>query len=430
MAEDKKKKSKFSIRKLIYNDKYLIIISILLAVAIWIATSMNLSPETSKTISVPVTVDFSDTAAEQLGLKCFGDETVNVDVTISCKKYLAKDITADNLSVKLQTNAVTTSGYSDVPIQVDPVGGNSNFSIVSYYPTVYRAYFDVEAEKAMDIEVKYNKENFIEDGYMMGEPLLSESTVTIKGPRTYVSQVDKVVTQVDIDGKLKETTSMDLTLSAIDSYGSKVNFISFNTEGESLTITLPVLKEMNLDVTSSFLGRPSKVNMDDFSVVYSLNKVNAGVLEGADIKEANIGSIEFSKLNIGTNKFSFNVNSLDGIVILDNIETIDVTVTVPSSYTSNELDVSSGDVKLINIPQGYNASVSSIDFSKVTVIGTESNLSGITKSNINLAVDLSTLKEEDLNAGTATVTVTTALENSDTCWIYGTYQAVINLTKA
>ena len=228
MAEDKKKKSKFSIRKLIYNDKYLIIISILLAVAIWVATSMNLSPETSKTISVPVTVDFSDTAAEQLGLKCFGDETINVDVTISCKKYLAKDITADNLSVKLQTNAVTTSGYSDVPIQVDPVGGNSNFSIVSYYPTVYRAYFDVEAEKAMDIEVKYNKENFIEDGYMMGEPLLSESTVTIKGPRTYVSQVDKVVTQVDIDGKLKETTSMDLTLSAIDSYGSKVNFISFD----------------------------------------------------------------------------------------------------------------------------------------------------------------------------------------------------------
>lgn len=47
----KEKNGKFSIRKLIYNDKYLIIISIILAVIIWIVTSMNLSPETSKTIN-------------------------------------------------------------------------------------------------------------------------------------------------------------------------------------------------------------------------------------------------------------------------------------------------------------------------------------------------------------------------------------------
>lgn len=69
MADKKEKKSKFSIRKLIYNDKYLIICSVLAAVVIWIATSINLAPETTKKITVPVTVDFTGTLAEQLGIQ-------------------------------------------------------------------------------------------------------------------------------------------------------------------------------------------------------------------------------------------------------------------------------------------------------------------------------------------------------------------------
>ena len=129
MAEKKRKKSKFSIKKLIYNDKYLIIISIVLAVIVWIVTSMSLSPETTKTITVSLPVDFSDSAAEQLGLKCYGDEVVDVDVTVSCKKYLAKDITADNFKVSLQTNVVTSSGNFDVPIRVE-TGENVDFTII------------------------------------------------------------------------------------------------------------------------------------------------------------------------------------------------------------------------------------------------------------------------------------------------------------
>ena len=44
MSEQQKPKKRFSLRKLIYNDKNLIIISLLAAECIWIATSMNLSP--------------------------------------------------------------------------------------------------------------------------------------------------------------------------------------------------------------------------------------------------------------------------------------------------------------------------------------------------------------------------------------------------
>ena len=123
---DNKNNKKFSLRKLIYNDKYLIVFSIITAVIVWISTSMSLSPETTKTITVPVNVDFSNTAADQLGIKCYGDTKIDVDVTVNCKKYLARDISADDLKVQLQTNAVTSKGNYEVPITVSSVNENAD----------------------------------------------------------------------------------------------------------------------------------------------------------------------------------------------------------------------------------------------------------------------------------------------------------------
>lgn len=426
---NKKKKSKFSLRKLIYNDKYLIIISIVLSLVVWIATSINLSPETTKTITVPVTVDFSGSAAEQLGLKCFGDESIDVDVTVSCKKYLAMEVSADNINISLDTNAVTNSGYTDVPIKVD-TNNNSDFKVTSYYPTVYRAYFDIEQEKTMDIDIRYTNEDFIADGYMMGEPLLSESTVTVRGPRTYVSQVESVVSNVNIEKELNQTTSMDLSLTAVDSYGSRVSYITIDTGGESLTITIPVLKEMTLDVSASFTGKPSRVSTADFDVAYSVKRVSAGVLEDADIKVANIGTIDFSQLNVGENKFTFNVDSMKGIVVLDNIDTITATVTVPSDYVSTTVNVNTSNGSVINVPDGYKATVTSISSNQVTVIGNEENVENLTSSNIKLVVDLSKIDSKEIKTGLTTFDAATAVEKSDTCWVYGKYKVTVNITKA
>lgn len=428
MAENKKK-NKFSLRKLIYNDKYLIIISIVLAVVIWVVTSINLSPETTKTISVPVSVDFTGSAAQQLGLKCYGEQAFDVDVTVSCKKYLAKDITADKLKVYLQTNVVTSSGTFDVPIKVES-NESADFKITSFYPTVYRSYFDFEEEKNMDLEIKYANEDFIEDGYVMGQPLLSQSTVTIKGPRNYVSQVASVNATVKIDEKLNKTKTMDINAVALDSYNSKVNYVSVDSGKESLTITIPVLKKANLDVSASFVGKPSKISTSAFNISYSVNRVNCGVLEEAKINTANIGEINFSQLKPGVNKFSFETKTLDSFVILDDIDTIDVSVTVPDNYVQKDVYVSYSSVKLINIPKGYSAYVTGINDSSVTVVGTKDSIKNLSSSNVSLIVDFSKIDEKDLKEGSNTFKITTALENSDTSWIYGDYEAYVRVSKA
>lgn len=423
-----KKKSKFSFRKLIYNDKYLIIISIILALVIWCVTSINLSPETEKTITVPVAVDFTDTAASQLGIRCYGEESINVDVTITCKKYLAKDITADNLNVYLQTSAVTSNGNLEVPIKVE-TSEAADFKVQSYYPTVYRAYFDVEDEKVMDIDVQFDNDDYIEEGYVKGEAVFSESNITVRGPHAYLSSVDRIVSTVSFDGKLKTTQTVNLNLNAVDKSGESVKYISFVTKNDNVTMTIPVLKKTVLNVTSSFNGKPTGVNVADFGIAYSVNSVNAGVLEDAAVNQANIGSINFSQLTVGNNVFKFDTNKIESFVVLDNINEITATVTVPDTYKTASLNVSGKNVDIVNVPAGYKAELVSLSSYSVTAVGKEENLTALKDSSVKLLVDLSSVKSDNLKEGVESYNITATLNANDSCWIYGDYTAKLRLYK-
>ena len=64
--------------------------------------------------------------------------------------------------------------------------------------------YDVEDEKTLDIDLTYTNDDFVADGYVMGETLLSEKVAKVKGPKSYVSKVKKLVANVDIENKLIE----------------------------------------------------------------------------------------------------------------------------------------------------------------------------------------------------------------------------------
>ena len=82
--------------------------------------------------------------------------------------------------------------------------------------------------------MNYEKKEFIADGYVMGEALLSEKVAKISGPKSYVSKVKSLVANVDIENKLKSTQSVDIIPTPIDSSGNTVDYITVDTEAENL----------------------------------------------------------------------------------------------------------------------------------------------------------------------------------------------------
>lgn len=424
MPSDKKRKHKFSIRKLIYNDKYLIIISVVAAVIIWVATSINLSPATTKSVTVPVTVDFSGTLAEQLGIQYFDSTDITVDVTVSCQRYMARDITADDISASLRTDTVTSAGYQSVQILVSPRSGSDEFTIESYYPTSVAGLYDVYQEASFPVELKYTNTDFAADGYVAGATTLSEENVTVGGPRTYVTQIDRVEATVSLESNLTESQLVDLAPAALDASGKQLDYITF---GNSITANIPILKVAALQPQVNLVNAP--VNAQNiFDISYSVHSVQAGVLDTAETQTLDLGSIDFSAISSGNNEFVFDLSSLSGVVVLDGTGEITVTVTVPDDFETREITVSAGDVT-VSAPDGYSASAVSVPDATITVVGRPEDLERFTQANLVLSCDLRN-SAETLKTGMNTYSLSVSVADAPNVWVYGSYNVRVNVSQA
>lgn len=421
MTPKNKKKKKFSIRKLVYNDKYLIVSSIIAALVIWVATSINLSPETQKKITVPVTVDFSGTLAEQLGIEYFDSTDITVDVTVSCKKYLAKDISADDIVATLQTSSVTSAGYHSVPILVSAVDG-AEFTIDKYYPTSAEGYYDVAQETSFPIELQFTNTNFAADGYVAGTTTLSEDEALIRGPQAYVSQISRVVATVDLEDGLTQSQSVDLQLKALDKDGKEVDYITFKN---SVTANVPVLKIETLEPKVNFVNAPANA-MSIVNIEYSVDKVEAGVLDTTQITQLILGDIDFSKISAGENEFTFDVTNLSGILVLDGTKSITVKITVPEDYETKNIRVSINDIS-INTPDGYSASAVSLSSAEITVVGSPEALESFSNANLVLSCDLKAQSNDSLNTGVSEYRLSISVKDSNDVWVYGNYTVKVNV---
>ncbi len=421
-----KKKHRFTLRKLIYNDKYLIVCSILAAVVIWVIVSMNLSPETTKTVSVPVSVDMTDTVAEQLGISYYETEDLTVQVTVSCKKYIARDITEDDLTASLQMNTITSAGFHSVPVSVT-ANSNADFTIENYYPTTVEGLFDTTETATFDIELNYVNTDFTAEGYVSGEASLSESSILVTGAKTYVSRVASVVADVELESGLTESQVIDLNPRAVDEDGNAVDYVTVNTTDAALTATVPVFKEMELEPSVNFVNGSAEA-IGALKVSYSEKSVKVGALESANLTSLTLGDISFTEIGTGKNNFTFDLADIAGIVVLDGTESITVSVTLPNDYESKAIPFKAADVTL-NVPKGYSAEVVSVSASKLNVIGASSVLKDITLSDISLSCDLTPAEGEEIEQGTATYNIGVVINDVSGCWVYGTYTITVNITK-
>lgn len=424
MTPENKKKKKFSIRKLIYNDKYLIVSSIIAAIIIWVATSINLSPLTQKKITVPVSVDFSGTLAEQLGIEYFDSTDISVEVTVSCKKYLAKDITADDIVASLQTSSVTSAGYHSVPILVSAVDG-AEFTIEKYYPTSAEGYYDVAQETSFPIELKFTNTDFAADGYVSGTTTLSEDEALIRGPQAYVSQISKVVATVDLESGLTQSQLVDLQPKALDKNGREVDYITIKN---SVTANVPILKIETLEPKVNFVNAPSNA-MSIVNIEYSVDKVEAGVLDTTQITQLILGDIDFSKIKAGENEFTFDVTNLSGILVLDGTESITVKITVPEDFETRNIRVSINDIS-INAPDGYTASAVSLSSAEITVVGSSESLEAFSNANLVLSCDLKAQSDGTLDTGVSEYRLSVSVKDSTDVWVYGNYTVKVNVRNS
>lgn len=422
-SEAKKSKKTFSFSNLVYNDKYLIILSVVVAVLVWIFASLSVGTDETKTIKVDVPIKLGDSVSEQLGMQYYSlQDTVELTVSVTGAKYVVGQVTENDLDISFDTSAVNRVGDHTIPIIVNNKSKSLDFTVDSVYPKTIDGYFDVNSEKTFDVVLNYDSTN-VAQGYAFGNPVLNEDKVVVSGPKTYIEKITEVYCDIDFGDKadLTETFTQDCEIRFNgDSIVNNFLTVTSRTDKEkpikNINVTLPVLKKVVLPVTSSFEDKPQGLPDGIVSVSYSVNNVGAGVLPSADIASANIGKIYFNSLTVGTQSFDFSTDALNGITVLDGTKTITATVTVSSHYTEQTVNISRDKVVIEGAPEGSDLSVSYLDDATVTVLAPK----GTTLTASDLIVKCDVSKTAADNKYPLSVTVT-----NNECWVYGKYSAVV-----
>ncbi len=415
------KKSNRRISDLFYDNRFLLVFSIICAVLIWLVVAVEFGDEIEYTCKYNVKAGQS---AE--GLVPFGEKEFEVSVIIKGKKYIVESAeTKENIEVVLNTSHANSAGKDAVlNVEVKPKESRPLYEIVDYYPKTVSAFYDYEKEKPLKIEtqISYDSGKAAAVNYKdFDVEFINEYAVTVSGPSSEIDSIESVVAKASLKGDFRETQTFTADLVLVGKNGASVNYCETNLK--SVQLRLPVYRIADLKPVCVFSNPPADY-IDNLPLEYTVTPGHVSVampesqLEGRDSFEL-ATKIDFSQLHQGVNEIKIPAVSseISGGRLLDTTsENFIVTVNVPGM---SQKAVSVPENVSINIPENLSLELIGVDFESVVIVGPGDELSAINKDNLVFTADFS---EIDASEKGTVVTVPVKLFDKK-CWVYGTYNA-------
>lgn len=418
-----KKKQRFS--DLFYDNRFLMVFSVVAAIVFWLIVVVEFGVEVEKDIkNIPVTIDY-ERIENDFGLQPFGEKNYYVDVKVSGKKYIVdSDDISNEITVKANTGYVNAADNYTLKLSVSTE--SELFEIVGTSTDEINIKFDYPGSKEVIIEpeIDFDGES-VAEGYYLGEYIFPESnTVTVTGPETEVSKVEKVVARASVEGKLRQNLTVEADLVALNDKGETVSYISFNRQNNKARITLPVYKIAQLQLTCGITGRPSDY-VEELPLIVLVNPTVAEIavpekkLDGIEALE--IKTVDFSEIHAGANVFNVDAEEIPNAVVIDGTKSF--TVTVNADGMDEKTMKADFEVGYINNSSEMNVEFVKFDVPEITFVGPVSNVNALTSENAELTADLSSIPAGA--KGEYSVPVTLA---SGDCWIYGSPTVTVSVS--
>lgn len=439
-----KDKKKNRVESLFYNNKFLAVFSLVLAVAIWASAKINYSAETVRTVN-DVRVSLENTLSDNSDFVYFiEDEKLYVDVELKGKAYNinSKAISMDDIIVETNGTYIDSSGYKVLTLSArlaDRVG--NDVEIVSVSPSTIAVYYDRQATYSFNVEarLKNDLDTLAEGEYTVGQPVASLSTVDVTGPVTMLNKLKSVYFEAEIDEEnlpLTSSTEVPATIGyKFDGSGESKFLVcsGINSETNLPTITVPVFVSGKVPVGVKFVNQPSvydeeqieaKITPEEVEILYNPK-------DGNKYDVLYVGTIDFRDISNTVNKFSFAVDEKLGASVTDK-EIKEFKAVVDMSHMSKKvLYEVPGKIVYLNMDDRYDYT---IDFgggnlNSIVLIGPEESLEKITADDIQIEVNVSSVNLSRSGGQVLEVSNISIQSDVNDCWVYGKYTASVTATE-
>lgn len=416
-------KNKISIKKLINDNRFIKVISIVLAVISWFVISMTYrSVTTQKIRNIPITIDLEKTATGMLGLSVLDGEDVKIDIVVEGKSYIVGSLSADDFIATAQVSGVTGPGQYPLRVEVAPKDSSADYKIKEVSPQKVNLTFARVITKKFTLETDISKVK-AQQGLMLNQGYPSILEVTVSGPEADINNIDKCVAKVSSSKTISETSVLPAELFLLDKNGNTISADHITISAENVKVTIPVLKSRVVPITVDFLNVPSSFDLSKLKYTLSATQLEvAGPTDSIDnFSNVSVRYIDFKTLRPG-NSYELNIELPSGYLNLGNITTVSATIT-STGMTSKRFNVTK--FNAINTPSNFDATVLTTRISSVEIVGPTSVISGLSSTDIVAEIDLSA---HDVAAGQYNIPVSISIPGENNVWAVGDYHVVVKFT--
>ena len=404
-------------KKSLMNKSTLKILSLLIAILIWVVVKNVQDPMLVKVITrIPVTIVNESYLASNLEVPLLieGQDTVNVKV--KGRESVVKELKREDFTAIADMTQIISMETTPrmVPVKVSCEGLlDSDISV-----TPENIQVDIEEQTSVEKIIAVNTGDTIPDkNYEVGVLKANPEKVTISGPESIVNKIDRVVALVDVSDRKETKIELDSELKIYDKNQDELS------EKQLSYLDLKEIKNNKIKVTAEFWKAQNKISVKaDISgspkYGYQVSEIKlvpdtisiAGTDEALQkLAEAgNTLEIPGSMIDVSGKSSDFEVN-IDLTELLpentklarDLNSSVIVTVKI-LPYNSQDFELSATQIQTENIPEDMDL-VFGQEKITVRLKGKDEDLKNLKPETVQMKIDLKDYKEGEY---TVPVTVT------------------------
>ncbi len=422
-------KWRLSFGRFLANNKLMMIVSLFLAIALWMVVVSGPANIQDRTIAATVTVDLTNTYAHQSGLRVLGNDTFEVKVNVSGTWSVVSKLDADDIRVRPDLSTVTGAGDVEVPLSVSRNSDVTDYDILSISPrtvTVMCDYWqeNVSFKVATDVSALTAEDP---TKNQIGEPVLDTTSfpdgkVTLSGPQSVIAKIDTIVARVTDKEVLSDMKQFSVPLVALDKEGDEVD-LTYCSVSEVPTglvsMTVPLWEQRRIEIGYSLENTPKGFeDMGDLLITEPafLDVLGPSAeLDALEKQLVQIGTVDFTMLSTSNDALKFPLVIPSTVRAIDSPEAIIVRLNTENlSEKTISFVPSTKNITFTGAAKSLKISVPQQTFDDIVLVGDADSIDAISSEDIKLEVNVG----QSPFIGTRQYVARLIIDGYDDVWAY------------
>ena len=414
-------------QKLFESNRFVKIVSLILAFVIWVVVATAVEPGWKYVVKdVPINLSSQPTSLSRQELSVISVEPETVDVEVYGKRYVVGRLSPEDLTIIPQFTSITGAGTQDLRLVWVPDGSEGDdYTVQNISPSTASVRVDRMDTKVLDIQTSVTGVD-VPEGYIKEDEIVTPERVTLTGPIGDLNRVAHAFVNIEVNKSLTSTETATGTIVLVDQNGNEVTSEYIQKDYDTAEVTIPVLKEKTVPLKIDFLNKPQGFPIEELQYTLSPESIRVAGPQTLveSYNEVMLGYVDFKRLGLNSVE-TFDVQLPSGFDNLDNIQSVSVEFDT-EGYDMASFNIS--EIRVINEPQNYTVTISEGNqrLSNVQIIGPKETLETMTADDLVAEVDMS---DREIVTGQIKWPVTIYAPGKGPVWATGDYTTVIQISE-